>query len=126
MGQLERRAEEISGELNSQDVENMKLFYGMMGTQPGELMILVCSLRAKGRTEKSEKTPLSHSSRVWHQVQKYYWTEVVKYWCIDIIGDFGFAGSRYASICSKFRYSSIILYIYTMCLYVCVGLCVCV
>ena len=39
MGQLERRAESISGEFNSQSVANTLWEYVTMGTKPGERMM---------------------------------------------------------------------------------------
>jgi hypothetical protein len=39
MGQLERRAEAISGEFNSQDVANTLWAFATMGIRPGKRMM---------------------------------------------------------------------------------------
>ncbi len=47
MGQLERRAEEISGEFNSQEVANTVWLFVTMGTKPGERMMGQLERRAE-------------------------------------------------------------------------------
>ncbi len=47
MGQLERRAEAISGEFNSQNVANTLWAYATMGTKPGERMMGQLERRAE-------------------------------------------------------------------------------